>query len=129
MADANKPAPARKTAAANQTDEANAPIESTEPTTPASTDSPEAGSATGEPSASGTIANTPDVDPTSGPQGAPSPFAEGGRTGYHCGYCGEIIGAEGQHYFPGTDGVRTSEHPGTLVVADGGPQVKGEEDK
>lgn len=128
MADA-KPAPARRQAAANSTTTENAPIESTEPTTPASTDNPEAGSVTGEPSASGTIANTPDVDPTSGPQGAPSPFGENGRTGYHCGYCGEVIGAEGQHYFPGTSEVRQHEHPGTLVVADGGPQVKGDEDK
>lgn len=38
-------------------------------------------------------------------------------TGFHCGYCGQQIGAEGQHYDGNGEQV-TVGHAGTLVVAD-----------
>lgn len=83
------------------------------------------GTATNDPSASETLPEGTTVDPTSGPQGAPSPLA--GGTGYHCGYCGQVIGVNGEHY--NADGsAAVVPHPATMVLADSGPQVKGEDD-
>lgn len=110
MADA-KPAPARKTtgAAANTTD---APVD------PARPETANVGTATNDPSASETLAEGTAVDPTSGPQGAPSPLNENGRTGYHCGYCGAIVTDDNQHLDASTGEVRMPEHAGVMVVAD-----------
>lgn len=110
MADSVKPVKSTSAAKSTDTSDTTSTAENTQT------------GVTNEPSASGTLPNTPDVDPTSGPQGAPSPFGENGRTGYTCGYCGQIIGAEGQHY--NADGVQVSNpHPGTLVVADNWPET------
>lgn len=86
---------------------------------PVDPDRPESaniGAVDNDPSASETLPQGTVVDPTSGPQGAPSPFA-GGKTGYHCGYCGQPVGAEGQHYNSNGETVETP-HAHTMVVAD-----------
>jgi hypothetical protein len=113
MADATKPAPARKTtgAAANTTDTAT----QADPLRP---ETENVGTATNAPSASETLAEGTPVDPTSGPQGAPSPLNADGRTGYHCGYCGAITTADNQHLDASTGEVRMPEHAGVMVVAD-----------
>lgn len=50
-----------------------------------------------------------------------------GATGYHCGICGQSIGAEGQHY--NNDGEQvTASHANTMVVADNWPDLQNAQD-
>lgn len=45
------------------------------------------------------------------------------RPGFHCGYCGQPVGPEGQHW--DEKGEATGNpHAGTLVVADNWPEVR-----
>lgn len=48
-------------------------------------------------------------------------------TGYHCGVCGQPIGAEGQHYRADGEQV-TTPHAQTLVVADDWPAKQDQAD-
>lgn len=54
--------------------------------------------------------------------------APGGTgTGFHCGICGQPIGAEGQHTNANGDQVETP-HAQTMVVADNWPQLQDDQD-
>jgi hypothetical protein len=55
---------------------------------------------------------------TENPAGLP-----GAGTGYHCGICGQPVGAEGQHY-DGSGDVVTTPHANTMVVADDWPTAQ-----
>lgn len=45
------------------------------------------------------------------------------RPGFHCGYCGQPVGPEGQHWDEKGNAV-SGQHAGTLVVADNWPEVQ-----
>ena len=50
------------------------------------------------------------------------------RPGFHCGYCGQPVGPEGQHWDAQGDATDPG-HVGTLVVADNWPENQDEQDK
>lgn len=104
-------APVSKSSApANQTPEERKVEAATDPQKP---ETANVGTATNPPSASETLPEGTPVDPTSGPQGAPSPHT----TGFHCGYCGQPVGREGEH-FNAEGEAAAAPHANTMVVAD-----------
>jgi hypothetical protein len=49
------------------------------------------------------------------------------RPSFHCGYCGEPVGPEGQHWNEEGD-AKEGAHAGTMVVADNWPEQQDEQD-
>jgi len=47
---------------------------------------------------------------------------------FHCGYCGQRVGSEGQHTDPVSGEATMPEHAGTLVVADDWPALQDAQD-
>lgn len=74
-----------------------------------------------------TVTSTDPAVVTEPTRGDASRTDRDGATGYHCGICGQPIGAEGQHYNNEGEQV-TASHANTMVVADNWPELQDAQD-